>query len=413
MIETAAQSYTAELTYPLINQKDTPIQVEIALPPDTHSQRVELIELTPWPEAMRVDADGNLLATYSLLPLEETQIRSTARITVGTNPEYPEPQLEGLTTTESEYWQLPQSSTLPSVPSSINSFVVESIEYRYPLDGERKGAQTALQNQAGVCQEYTDVFIALARTAGIPARRHVGYAYVAGDETRPLGLGPDILHVWPEYYSVSEDRWKFADPTWEHTTGGEDYFSTFDTNHITFAINGQSATIPAAAGMYGQQSTAQQVLVRKDTSSAPVKTLFTPAVSLQEQSLLKSFLSRKYDITIQNESGLGWYSVAFTTPEPNQIHASATKLLPLEQTTITYTTNNHNWIPQKEPVHLFVTTEYNTTSYELESVYHISGRIQAITGLLTACLAWLLIIGARRAWRLLVSGQKSDSALRW
>ena len=97
--------------------------------------------------------------------------------------------------------------------------------------------------------EFTDLFIALVRAAGIPARELDGYAHTSNTALRPLTLTKDILHAWPEYW---DDRrgWVMVDPTWENTTGGVDYFNKFDLNHFVFAVKGSSSEMPVPAGSY-------------------------------------------------------------------------------------------------------------------------------------------------------------------
>lgn len=143
----------------------------------------------------------------------------------------------------------------------IFRYVVNSLKYDSgrlkDASIERLGAVTALNNQSSaVCMEFTDLFIALARAAGIPARELDGYAYTENTALRPLSLTKDVLHAWPEYW---DDRrgWVMVDPTWENTTGGVDYFSKLDLNHFAFVVKGFSSDQPIPAGSYkfdGQDS---------------------------------------------------------------------------------------------------------------------------------------------------------------
>ena len=55
--------------------------------------------------------------------------------------------------------------------------------------------------------EFTDLFVAIARAAGIPARESVGYAYTTNSRLRPLSLVTDVLHAWPEYYDADKKIW--------------------------------------------------------------------------------------------------------------------------------------------------------------------------------------------------------------
>ena len=62
------QVFDLTLSYHLENQKVTPDTQEITLPPDTAYQTVSINELTPKPDTVRRDTDGNWLARYTLTP---------------------------------------------------------------------------------------------------------------------------------------------------------------------------------------------------------------------------------------------------------------------------------------------------------------------------------------------------------
>ena len=66
-----------------------------------------------------------------------------------------------------------------------------------------KSSLEVLEDLEGTCSEYTVLFAALCRAAGIPARISVGYA-VGRD-------GALVLHIWPQAF-VGE--WVEVDPSW-------------------------------------------------------------------------------------------------------------------------------------------------------------------------------------------------------
>jgi hypothetical protein len=103
--------------------------------------------------------------------------------------------------------------------------------------------------------EFTDLFIALARAAQIPAREVIGYSYSQNARLRPLSLASqgDLLHAWPAYWDENLG-WIQVDPTWGSTSGGLDYFNKLDFNHVTLAQRGISSTMPYPAGSYKQQA---------------------------------------------------------------------------------------------------------------------------------------------------------------
>jgi transglutaminase-like putative cysteine protease len=62
----------------------------------------------------------------------------------------------------------------------------------------------------GVCQDFANLFICLARLLGVPARYRVGYIYTgAGYENT---MQSDATHAWTEVY-LPEVGWRGFDPT--------------------------------------------------------------------------------------------------------------------------------------------------------------------------------------------------------
>lgn len=255
------QLYHLNLTYHLKNTNLFPVHTEIALPPDTNYQRVFLEKIESKPEEIYTDSDGNWLARYYLLPSETKDIQVLGRARVSLLPQEEElsPQQIKDYTKPEKYWQAdnPKIKELAAslkTPSAIYEYVVKNLTYdfsRVTNNKERLGAiGTLLNKQSAVCLEFTDLFIALSRAAGIPARAINGYAYTENPKERPLSLLRDVLHAWPEYYDSQLKKWIMVDPTWGNTTGGIDYFNTFDVDHISFAIKGNRSDYPIPAGGY-------------------------------------------------------------------------------------------------------------------------------------------------------------------
>ncbi|PWU24236.1 hypothetical protein C5B42_00250 [Candidatus Cerribacteria bacterium 'Amazon FNV 2010 28 9'] len=252
-----------QLTYHIQNPTPQTVSTTLALPPDTTHQRMWYQRIDPKPDDITTNADGNWLAHYTLAPTtqETVTITGTAVITLTAGAQTPfvstPPTKEELAATE--YWQVndPKIQSLAKqlkTPKAIYDFVIQTLSYDYTrLDAGNKrfGAIGALQNPTqSACLEFTDLFVALSRAAGIPAREVDGFAYTQNSALRPLGLVQDVLHAWPEYWDASKNQWIDVDPTWGDTTGGVDYFSHFDFNHIAFVIHGASSTQPLAAGLY-------------------------------------------------------------------------------------------------------------------------------------------------------------------
>ncbi|MDA1079229.1 MAG: transglutaminase-like domain-containing protein [bacterium] len=314
------QFYSLTLRYNLENTSNSQGIAQVALPPDTPYQKMQYQSLDPAPKKLQIDQDGNWIATYELTPNSAQAIYLTAQVRVGLWPSPDAPQTPVLPehTRSQRFWEIDTHAILDvaktlDTPQTIYEYVVDTLNYNLPENTKeltRKGAVDALGNpDDAVCQEFTDTFIALARAKNIPARRVTGYAYSSNNELRPLSLGADILHAWAEFYNVETNQWQQVDPTWGDTTGGADYFSQFDLNHIAFAINGVSSTTPYAAGSYKSES-----FESKDVSveliDAFVPTAPDLSLALEPRKLFGLSIPGLYSGQITNNTGEAWYGLS-------------------------------------------------------------------------------------------------------
>lgn len=254
------QYYRFKLAYHLKNSHVFPIKTEIALPPKTGYQTVTIGNISPKPLNIRQDGDGNYLAQYSLLPGKKIDVIATGRVQVVLKPkkETLSPQKTKQYLAQKPYWEnsekIKELGQKLKTPRAIYQYVWQTLTYDFSRvinNSPRLGAKEVLLNpSSAVCLEFTDLFIAIARSAGIPARELNGYAYTQNQKQRPLSLVKDILHAWPEYYDQQQETWIMVDPTWANTTGGIDYFNTFDLDHIVFVIKGSQSDYPIPAGGY-------------------------------------------------------------------------------------------------------------------------------------------------------------------
>jgi len=104
------------------------------------------------------------------------------------------------------------------IAERLNRWVYDSIAHRITV-----GVPNALQvlrSRTGDCNEHTQLFVALARSLGLPTRIAAGLAYVDGKF---------YYHAWPE---VLLNDWVAVDPT----------FGQFpaDAAHLRFVIGGLS-----------------------------------------------------------------------------------------------------------------------------------------------------------------------------
>lgn len=258
-------TYQTNFNFPLENKSGFPKVYEVTLPPSTAAQTVYLNKLDPKPESIRIDADNNIIATYTL--------RSQQKVTVSTDilaevryinydlarsgqlNDIPR-ELKATYTKTTHYWnsdnpvlrQKAKSLTegkqnVAEMVKAINNYVVETLDYnnekiKYNI---RQGSLEAFKNPSNsVCLEYSDLTIAMLRSVGIPARMPVGYGY-SGNLKQSSSVS-DSLHSWVEAY-IPNVGWINLDPTW-----GEKFnnFGISDIDHFAFAVWGASDTEPVA-----------------------------------------------------------------------------------------------------------------------------------------------------------------------
>ncbi|HJY75025.1 MAG TPA: class II glutamine amidotransferase [Burkholderiales bacterium] len=124
-------------------------------------------------------------------------------------PELPETQLLELTDYAMSFVQRNDSDLLETL-LDMNLSIFS--EYRY-VQGVTNLATTPFDvysTRRGVCQDFANLFICLARLLGVPARYVCGYVY-----TGPQGQNQarsEASHAWVQFY-LPEVGWKGFDPT--------------------------------------------------------------------------------------------------------------------------------------------------------------------------------------------------------
>lgn len=256
------QIFAFDLKYHLENPLNKSVQTSITFPPDTAFQKMYYESISPKPFEMKIDIDGNWIGTYQLKARERLDIQAIGKVQIfsGNRPFIKSSQ-EQLNSSllATQYWQSDDEKIKAlalslKTPRNIYNYVANKLKYDYSRvkpNVERLGAVKALENpNSAICMEYTDLFVAIARAAGIPAREVNGYAYTENPEIQPLSLVNDVLHAWPEYYDQEKAAWIPVDPTWSSTTNGIDFFDKMDLRHFSFVIHGKEDNKPYAAGSY-------------------------------------------------------------------------------------------------------------------------------------------------------------------
>lgn len=178
-----------------------------------------LIE-TPYRElAIQLDAEVELLETE---PFEFRPLHARSAIPLVWMPwqrhmlqpfllpvELPETQLEELTEYAMSFVERNDYDLVETL-LDLNTTIFK--EYKYQ-QGTTTLATTPFEtytNRRGVCQDFTNLFMCLARLLGVPARYVCGYVY-----TRPKSPNPaqsEASHAWTQVY-LPEVGWKGFDPT--------------------------------------------------------------------------------------------------------------------------------------------------------------------------------------------------------
>ncbi len=255
------QVFSFNLFYHLENPLAINSQTEIAIPPDTAFQKVYFDKIEPKPNDVRIDQDGNWLAIYKLTPRQRIDINVVGSVQIfASYRAFPRPSQTVLSDSllPTTYWQTDNErikllAASLKTPEAIYNFVSKNLTYNFARvqpNVQRMGAVAALESPTqAICMEFTDLFIALSRAAGIPAREINGYAYTENKDLQPLSLVNDVLHAWPEYYDKNKGAWIPVDPTWG-ATSGVDFFNKLDLRHFAFVVHGKNDTQPYPPGSY-------------------------------------------------------------------------------------------------------------------------------------------------------------------
>jgi transglutaminase-like putative cysteine protease len=360
----ANQMVNFKLNYHLKNDSILPNKQEIALPPTIKGQQeIYYKKLDPLPEKIYEDEDGNIMAIYRVKSKssQKIQLTGSAKISgrqikpsVGGKMSDLPPDLVKNYTKEQEYWETESekikttandlfdaNNTVSENAQEAYEYITEHLEYNNDIVQEtyieRKGALEAItRDEAWACMEFTDLFVALTRAMGIPARELNGYAFSTAEDFVPVSIdlkSGDMLHAWAEYYDPNFG-WVPVDPTWG-TTSGVDYFTKLDTNHLAFVIKGLDSQYPYPAGSYRIDPDEKQVNV----DFAENKIDFTPKINITKKfnwnplQLLRG--KQRYKLTHQEGP------ILFNVNETEKT------LLPFQDTSI-YLNKNNEKIPYED-----------------------------------------------------------------
>ena len=291
--------------------------------------------IDPIPEEINLDQDGNWLATYLISPKKNITVKALGSAQINLEPnlyfpgfilENPQDYLQAQKYWEVDHPEIQKLGIKLKTPQAIYQYVVDNLIYDYGRLSEtttRFGAANTIDNQdSAICMEFTDLFIALARAANIPARAINGYAYTTNSALRPLSLKKDVLHAWPEYYDQEKQLWIPVDPTWGNTTGGVDFFNSTDLNHFAFTMLGLDSQYPVPAGAYkGKDQTTKDINIQFGEALKPVE---SSSLSFNLPSKVVAGLPINGQIIIKNTGNQALYAQTVSL-NPGQFKADQLK----------------------------------------------------------------------------------------
>jgi transglutaminase-like putative cysteine protease len=137
---------------------------------------------------------------------------------------------------------------------SLMSAVRDAMDYQLGVTDVQTAAADALQKGAGVCQDHAHVFIAAAKTLGIPARYVGGYLW-----TGPEGRNYDASHAWAEAF-VPDLGWVGFDaanricPTASYIRAsvGLDYWSAAPVRGVRKGVSAETLAVKVTVGAWDQ-----------------------------------------------------------------------------------------------------------------------------------------------------------------
>lgn len=351
------QTFDFKIDYVLQNNGNEEIIKQIALPPDTDFQTIYYRSILPKPENVEKDADGNWLGSYILFPGQKLGIQAVGQANIFIQSKKNSPVKENFQEylAPTQYWQSDDPKIISlaeklKTPEKIYRYVVENLTYDYDLIKKgvrRKGSLATLDSpQSSLCSDFTDLFIALCRAAGIPAKALDGYAYTNDLKITEASSLTDVLHSWPEYYDGSQKLWIQVDPTWENTSHGLNYFNKFDMSHFVFVIHGKNDSLPYSPGSYsesdfsGKQAVpaGRQVFVNFGKEDISLKKVNFSLIQ-PWPSTIYSYRKTKIEAEIINNSGFVVHQQVIGLDEDKRINPSSfilNELLPYSKTKISF-----------------------------------------------------------------------------
>jgi transglutaminase-like putative cysteine protease len=157
---------------------------------------------------------------------------------------------------------------------AIYDYVIANMSYDKSGEGWGRGdAIYACNVKKGNCTDFHSLFIAIARSRGIPARFTIGFPLGESNAGKIPGY-----HCWAEFYSGGQWVPVDASEAWKHPQLRQYYFGHLDADRVAFSMG-------------------RDLMLKPRQSGKPVNFLIYPYVEVDGQPLPKEQIKNQFDYT--------------------------------------------------------------------------------------------------------------------
>jgi len=157
---------------------------------------------------------------------------------------------------------------------AIYDYVIANMTYDKSGQGWGRGdAIYACNVKKGNCTDFHSLFIAIARSRGIPARFTIGFPIGASSAGEIPGY-----HCWAEFYTGGQWVPVDASEAWKHPQLRNYYFGHFDADRVAFTMG-------------------RDLELKPQQSGEPVNFLIYPYVEVDGKPLPKEQIKNKFEYT--------------------------------------------------------------------------------------------------------------------
>ena len=157
---------------------------------------------------------------------------------------------------------------------AIYDYVIANMSYDKSGNGWGRGdAIYACNVKKGNCTDFHSLFIAIARSRGIPARFTIGFPIGAQSADKIAGY-----HCWAEFYAGGEWVPVDASEAWKHPQLRPYYFGHLDADRVAFTMG-------------------RDLVLKPRQSGEPVNFLIYPYVEVDGKPLPKEQIKNQFEYT--------------------------------------------------------------------------------------------------------------------